>query len=239
MKSYLVHTDNATNPEGELVGINSLEEYKEYLRKEYSNSSCCFRAIEDLVIIEDFRDQIGYHNSDASSPSCKECGRENDWWQVTYVKVVKKEINVDYEGASKDEKSIRSECSQNFSEEVLPVNKIDWIKYRSVETDDYVKDSIQNLNGLTADIVDKLNEINEKINNLEDNAEEQKRKTGRFDAFLLIWDGKPYCVYQTAEVAQEVREHLQRLNPQSNFEIHDLDYIIVPELKDLIKEGSL
>ena len=92
MKSYIIHTDNTSNPEGEKVTIKSLEEYKEYLRREYAYSSCCLRVIEDLKIISEFQDKIGYHDI-FGSKSCRECNRGNSWWQVTYVKYAKENLS--------------------------------------------------------------------------------------------------------------------------------------------------
>ncbi|MHA1910396.1 MAG: hypothetical protein ACTSYA_01760 [Candidatus Kariarchaeaceae archaeon] len=87
--TFIVSTDSAINTAGLEFRISSLEEYKEYLRKEYAYSSCCLAVIEDLKTIKKFRDVPGYHVF--SGTSCIECNRGNAWWQATYIKEVKDE----------------------------------------------------------------------------------------------------------------------------------------------------
>ena len=90
--TFVVSTDTLRNTAGLEVEITSLDEYKEYLRKEYS--SCCLSAIEELKTIKEFRDQVVYHSFDCSSSEgwyCRECDRGSDWWQVTNIKEIKDE----------------------------------------------------------------------------------------------------------------------------------------------------
>lgn len=79
-----VYTINSFNPhdDQEEIEINSLKEYKEYLRKEYP-SECLSYAIDSLNQIKEFSDSIGLH--DMQGTSCIDCNRGNAWRQNTYI----------------------------------------------------------------------------------------------------------------------------------------------------------